>query len=255
MQSLRSLGIALVALVLMYGTAVVAARIRRALPQHHLDEAAKDVVSRGTGFVVTLAALVLSLLIASGKNSYDEVGVKLRLLATEFVLLDRSLANYGPETAEIRALLRRAMTVAQRRIWPDGEPAPATGEGSPRALIEKVQSMTRDLKPATDSQRTLQSEALQQLTDITRTGWTLIELSEVRMPATFLVILVLWLVIVFFGFGLFAPPNRTVKAALLFCAFCAAGAVFLILELYSPISGLLAISPRTFELALEQLGH
>ena len=256
MQSVRSLAIALVSLALMYGTAVVAARIRRALPQHHLDEAAKDVVSRGTGFVVTLAALVLSLLIASGKNSYDEVGVKLRLLATEFVLLDRSLANYGPETEEIRGALRRAFIVVQRKIWPDGEaPAPATGEGSPRALIEKIQSMTRELRPANDSQRVLQSDALQQLTDITRTGWTLVELSEVRMPATFLVILDLWLVIVFFGFGLFAPPNRTVKAALLFCAFCAAGAVFLILELYSPVSGLLAISPRTFEVALEQLGH
>jgi membrane-bound ClpP family serine protease len=83
----------------------------------------------------------------------------------------------------------------------------------------------------------------------------LVELSEVRLPATFLVILVLWLVIVFFGFGLFAPPNRTVGAALLFCAFCAAGAVFLILEMYAPVSGVLAISPRTFEISLEQLGH
>src|SRR5215467_15875296 len=88
-----------------------------------------------------------------------------------------------------------------------------------------------------------------------RTGWMLVELAEVRLPATFLVILVLWLVIVFFGFGLFAPPNRTVGLALLFCAFCAAGAVFLILEMYAPVSGVLAISPHTFEISLEQLGH
>ena len=77
-----SLIVALVSLGLMFGTAILAVRLREALPKHHLGEAAKDVISRGTGFVVTLAALVLSLLIASGKNSHDEVGVKLRLLAT-----------------------------------------------------------------------------------------------------------------------------------------------------------------------------
>jgi hypothetical protein len=240
----------------MFGAAMLAARLRTALPQHHLSESAKDVVTRGTGFVVTLAALVLSLLIASGKNSYDEVNTKLRLLATEFILVDRSLENYGPETAEIRALLRRAMIGAMHKIWPDGEPpVPASSPESARSLLEKIQSMTRDLKPATDAQRILQVDALRELTEIMRTGWMLVELSEVRLPATFLVILVLWLVIVFFGFGLFAPPNRTVNLALLFCAFCAAGAVFLILEMYAPVSGVLAISPRTFEISLEQLGH
>jgi len=142
------------------------------------------------------------------------------------------------------------------KIWPDSRPPVATsGDESPRILVEKVLRMTLDLKPGNDAQRTLQSDALRELNEIRRTGWMLVELSETKLPATFLVILVLWLMIVFFGFGLFAPPNRTVNAALLFCAFVASGAVFLILELYSPVNGLLAISPRTFEIALEQLGH
>ena len=75
------------------------------------------------------------------------------------------------------------------------------------------------------------------------------------MPTIFLVIIVLWLVVVFFGFGLFSPRNRTVSASLLFCALCAACALFLILELYAPVQGLLAISPRAFALSLEQLGR
>jgi hypothetical protein len=251
-----SLIVALVSLGLMFGAALLAARLRGALPQHHLGEAAKDVISRGTGFVVTLAALVLSLLIASGKNSHDEIDVKLRLLATEFILVDRSLDNYGVEAAETRTVLRRAMTAVMHRIWPGAEPAaPTSGGESARALVVRLDSMIRELKPGNDAQRALQSDALRELTEIMRTGWMLVELSETKMPATFLVILVLWLVIVFFGFGLFAPPNRTVNAALLFCAFVAAGAVFLILELYSPVDGLLAISPRTFEVALEQLGQ
>jgi len=253
---LRPLIIALVSLGLMFGAAILAARLRLALPEHHLDEAARDVVSRGTGFVVTLVALVLSLLIAAGKGSQDDVGVKLRTLAAEFVLVDRSLAQYGPETAAIRDLLRRTLASAMRNIWPDAEsPVPTLSGELPRAAIERVQSMVLELHPANDVQRVLQSDALRDINEIKHTGWLLLEISETRIPTTFLVIIVLWLVIIFFGFGLFAPPNRTVNAALMFCAFVAAGAVFLILELYSPVSGVLGISPRTFQIPLEQLGR
>ena len=253
---MRPLIIALITFGLMFGSATAAARLRPALPDDHLSDDAKDIVTRGIGFVVTLAALVLSLLIASGKASYDETGARLRQLATQFILVDRSMAHYGPETAEIRDLLRRTLSSATQTVWPDAKPSAPTLNGEmPRAAVERVQTMIRELKPTSDGQRLLQSEALREITEIERTGWLLIELSETRMPAMFLVIIVLWLVVVFFGFGLFAPRNRTVDAALLFCAFCAACAVFLILELYSPVHGLLAISPRTFGVALEQLGH
>ena len=253
---MRPIVIALLSLVLMFGAAAVATRVRALLPSGHLSEEAKEVVTRGVGFVVTLAALVLSLLIASGKASYDEVGARLRQLATEFVLVDRSLAQYGSETAGIRDLLRRTMASGMQSIWPDvAPPMPALEGESSRAAIEQVQTMIRELRPANDPQRVLQSEALREVVEIKRTGLLLIELREARMPAAFLVIIVLWLLIVFFGFGLFAPRNRTVNAALLFCAFCAAGALFLILELYSPVSGMLGLSPRTFEVALEELGR
>lgn len=253
---MRPIVIALLSLVLMFGAAAAAIRVRALLPSGHLSDEAKEVVTRGVGFVVTLAALVLSLLIASGKASYDEVGARLRQLATEFVLVDRSLAHYGPETTGIRDLLRRTMASGMQTIWPDmTPPVPALDGESPRVAIERVQTMIRELEPATASQRILQSDALREIVEIKRTGLLLIELRETRMPAAFLVIIVLWLLIVFFGFGLFAPRNRTVNASLLFCAFCAAGAVFLILELYSPVSGMLGLSPRTFEVALEEMGR
>jgi hypothetical protein len=253
---MRPLIIAVISLALMFGAASTAIWLRSKLPDEHLNNDAKDVVTRGVGFVVTLAALVLSLLIASGKGSHDEIGMRLRELATEFILVDRSMASYGSETAEIRDLLRRTMASAMQTIWPDTTPPGPTLNGeTPRAAGERVQGMIRELKPANDSQRALQSEALREIGEIKRSGWMLFELSETRMPTLFLVIIILWLVVVFFGFGIFAPRNRTVDAALLFSAFCAAGAVFLILELYAPVSGLLAISPRTFGIVLEQLGR
>ena len=53
--------------------------------------------------------------------------------------------------------------------------------------------------------------------------------------------LVSWLVVIFFGFGLIAPPNATTILAFVAAAFSVAGAVFLILELDHPLSGLIRI--------------
>jgi hypothetical protein len=253
---MRPLIVALVSLALMFGAAVAAIRVRPRLPDHHLSGDAKDVVTRGIGFVVTLAALVLGLLIASGKSSHDEVSGKLRLLATQFVLVDRNMAHYGADAAAVRDLLRRTMVTVTNTVWPDVETSgPRLERESPREAIDRAQLMIRQLVPNTDAQRALQTETLHEMNEIKRTGWLLIELMQTGVPTTLVVVIVVWLVIVFFGFGLFAPRNHTVNVALFFSAFCAACAIFLILELYAPVKGLLAISPRAFQISLEQLGR
>ena len=45
--------------------------LRRTLPEHHLNDAVKDVVRLGVGLTATMAALVLGLLIAAAKGSFD----------------------------------------------------------------------------------------------------------------------------------------------------------------------------------------
>jgi hypothetical protein len=88
-----------------------------------------------------------------------------------------------------------------------------------------------------------------------RATWLLLELTQERVPAAFLVILVSWLVIIFFGFGLFAPSNGTVVCALLFSALAASGAIFLILEMYDPVGGLLKIPVTPLLTALQNIGQ
>jgi hypothetical protein len=70
----------------------------------------------------------------------------------------------------------------------------------------------------------------------------------------FLAVLVLWLAIIFGSFGLFARPNVTAVAALLVFAVSAASAIFLILELSHPFSGLMAISNTPLSNALPRIG-
>src|ERR1700751_3793551 len=87
------------------------------LPGHHLSDDAKDVVRLGTGLIGTIAALVLGLLIASAKNSFDTQNTQVKQMISQIILLDRLLAQYGPETDAARNLMRRYIATLADRVW------------------------------------------------------------------------------------------------------------------------------------------
>jgi hypothetical protein len=67
-------------------------------------------------------------------------------------------------------------------------------------------------------------------------------------------VLVLWLTVIFISFGLFAPFNATVVLSLFVSALSVSGAIFLILEMYTPYTGLVQISSAPLQATLVQLG-
>ena len=77
------------------------------LPQHWLDAGSRDTVKVGVGLIATMTALVLALVTASAKNSFDAVDTTVKQTATQLLALDRVLARYGSETGEIRKSLQR----------------------------------------------------------------------------------------------------------------------------------------------------
>jgi hypothetical protein len=80
--------------------------LRKALPEHHLNAESRDLVKLGVGLIATMSALVLGLLVASAKGSYDTQRNEVLQLSGKVVLLDRILAHYGPEAKEARDLLK-----------------------------------------------------------------------------------------------------------------------------------------------------
>jgi hypothetical protein len=70
-----------------------------------------------------------------------------------------------------------------------------------------------------------------------------------------LVVLVSWLVVIFVSFGLMAPPNPTVIITLLIGSLAVSGAILIIMEMYSPFSGILRISSAPMQDALSRLNH
>ena len=106
---MSDIAISMILFACVFAGALLGIYLRTALPEHHLSTESKDVVKLGMGLIATMAALVLSLLIASTKGSYDTQRSELRQLSANIMLLDRVLAHYGPETKDSRDLLRHAV--------------------------------------------------------------------------------------------------------------------------------------------------
>jgi hypothetical protein len=229
--------------------------LRNLLPAHHLDGDSKDVVRLGMALIATMSALVLGLLIASAKSSYDAQRGEFIQMSVDAIQLDRILARYGPETKEARDVLRRtALSLDQN--WSEGNSRSAKLDSAETraggaSFYEKIQ----ELGPHNDFQRSLQGQALQLALDLGRTRSLLLQQTGSSIPTPFLVVLVFWLAIIFISFGLSAPHNGTVMATLFVCAVSVSAAIFLILELDSPFTGLLQISDVPLRNALALLGH
>lgn len=253
---MSSLAIASIVFMCVFGSALLGLFLRITLPEHHLSEDSTGVVKLGTGLLATLAALVLGLLIASAKTSFDKIKDEVTQAAAKVVQLDRTLAHYGPETREARDLLRNAVASAIELIFSKEGSGLAKLDAPERlARMEQIQTKLRELAPRNDVQRALQSRALELSNDLAQMRWLLIAQGEGAIPTPFLVVLVLWLGIIFAGFGLLSAKNATVVAILVVCALSVSGAIFLIEEMDRPLEGLMRISGAPLRNALSHLGQ
>jgi hypothetical protein len=242
----------------MFGGALLGMWLRTALPEHHLDDDSKDTIKLCIGLVATITALVLGLITASAKNSFDTVNSAVNNTAVDIITLDRTLARYGPETGEIRSALKRVIGDRINMVWPQGSSKstildPIRSRSGSEA--EELANAIRALKPHNDSQRALQSRALIFTEDLLQARWLIFAGTEKSIPVPFLVILVFWLTIIFMSFGLFAPQHITVIMILFVCALSVGSAIFLIVELDTPFDGLLKISADPFHYVYAHLNQ
>jgi hypothetical protein len=240
-----------------FGGTLLGMWLRTTLPGHHLSADSKDTVKVGIGLIATMTALVLGLVTASAKGTYDALDKEVKQTAVDILTLDRILARYGPDTSEIRKNLKQTIGARIERIWPKSpfkrphfDPL-STGAA---AEVERIADAIRDLNPHDDAQRALKARAQDLGESLLQARWLALVGIETSIPLPFLVILLFWLTITFASFGLFAPRNATVLAVLFVCALSVASAVFLVLEMDVPFNGLLRVSSHPMRFAYEHLG-
>jgi len=254
---MSSLVIACIIFACIFGGALLGMLLRSKLSSEHLSAESKELVKLTMGLVATMSALVLGLMVASAKNTFDTQRQGLAQLSGNLIFLDRTLAHYGPESNDVRDALRSGVADMLEQTWPqEGSPSRRTvAAGGTEGRYEGVYDKIEDLQPKTDSQRALQAQALKTGSDIAQARWILFTQKGRSIPMPLLVVVVSWVTILFASFSAFAPRNAVTVLAVLVSAMSVATAMFLILELEQPFSGLLQIPSTPLRSALEQLGR
>ena len=254
MTAMTPLLMSLAAFACIFGGTFLGIFVRRKLPDHHLSDDTQSIVRQGTGLIATLASLVLGLLIASANGRYEAESSHIKQLTAHVILLDNTLALFGPDAEAVRALLRRDVGIAADRIWSEGRPQ----FGRLRQFHADAQSLSifdevLKLAPKTDAQRFYQSRAMDALVDIGKTRLLLFTSTTGSIPIPFLIVLVGWLALIFASISLFAESNARTVTILCIFSFAASAAIFLILELSQPFAGLMMISDEPLRNALAAL--
>jgi hypothetical protein len=255
-QAMTHLLIFLLIFASVFGCALLGMAARTRLPNHHLDEDSASSIKLAAGLIATIAALVLGLLISSAKSSYDAVNSDLERNAVNILRLDRTLAQYGPEAKPLRDGLKRSYS-NWVELLSSGDHQRLAELDSPHILshISEFQRNIASLKPDSDVEHRLQERALDISDEVFTARWLALMQKSGTIPMTLLVVLVLWLCVIFGTFGLFAPRNGTVLFFFLLCALSASGAIFVILEMDTPLTGIVRVSVAPMREALSQMNQ
>jgi hypothetical protein len=261
---MEPLTIGLIVAACAFGGAMLGMLAGAILPKHHLSTESKDVIKVVMAMTATIAALVVSLMISTSKTSFDEKDSQLRQQAAFTIMLDRLLAQYGPETKDARIQLRGMTEDKLRAVW--GEDVNGKSDSDTNSDldlgvlreknfgIETLQQRLLTLSPKTETQKVLKDKALEVSFKIAEGQWLLLEQLASRLQWVFIALVTFWLTIVFMSFGVFAPRNMSVVAALFVGSLSVGAALYIIAELDSPYGGYITISSESVRAALGQLG-
>jgi Protein of unknown function (DUF4239) len=234
--------------------AAVGMGLKRTLPADLLEGGSKEAIRLGAGFLSTLSALVIGLMIASAKNTYDTQNTNIRQLGANVVLVDQMLLKYGPETKTARALLRELISTAASRIWlENAERNRHESTFVVSGTADRFYNAVEGLTPANDEQASLKSRIVQATTEIGRTRVLVFTQSDNAIPVPFFIVLTFWLVVIFASFSVFAEPSPIVIASILVFALSVSSALFLIVDLSQPFDGLMQISNHHLRMVLPKI--
>jgi hypothetical protein len=202
-----------------------------------------------------MSALVLGLLIASANSFYNTQKSSLETVSARVLELDGVLRRYGPDAQPARHILKDLVTGSYERVWGSENGTLRMPTVEAIAQMDSLFFTLNSLREAApDSRKYLMAKAGDLATSVNdqRLQMSLQLNNSLSWP--FMTILVSWASLLFFAFGTLARVNRAAVAGLAVGALSVASAIFLIVELSSPYSGLLRLSPEPVLKTIEALG-
>jgi len=254
---MTTIWLSIVVAALAFASGVAGLYLQKLLPTPHTSDRSRDMLTAIVGLVSLLLALVLGTLIGSAYSFYSTQKSEMNTFAARALQLDLALAEFGPETAPTRAMMKDSLMKVRRMLWRGGEPGavpPDFSVAEPLKILREMDEDVASLDPKTPAQRQFATAAAAAAGEMEQTR-LLISLqlaSPVSWPLV--VIVVSWALILFCGFGVLSRINPTTVVALGFGAFAVGSALFLILELTQPFTGVFRVPSGAFDEMLAALG-
>jgi hypothetical protein len=247
--------VGLVVSVVVFAGGLVGMWLYTFLPPQHQTTETRDIVRLAIGMISILASLVLGLLTASAKQTFDNADNHLRAYSADIIMLDATMRDYGPATDGPRVVLRQYTEKAVSSTWPDKWWASPQQLEDPESglMLDHIVEAVVALRPGNDRELSLRSQSLQLAEELVRSRWTLLVNQTGSISPVLIVIMVVWVSMIFMSFGLFAPRNATVVTAFLICSLSIGTSIFVILEMDSPFDGVIMVSDTAMRTALAHL--
>ncbi len=245
-------GIGLIAFICIFGAGLLGLALRGFLPETHRADETRKTVHHVMAIVALLAALVLGLLVASTKSSFDTRSQEIEQFSANLTLLDRELAHFKDAT-KMREMLRTFTARKIAQTWTDREADSAKDAAASVQLLDEIESEIRSFSPANEVHIEGRKNALHIIRDLKRTSRLLSVQQISATPRPFLIVVVFWLSVLFLSYTIFAPLNGTVIAAVFVGALSVSVAINLIFDMDRPFTGFIKVSPVPMQQALDQM--
>ena len=247
----RAAGIA----AILFGASVVGMLLQWAVPADVLT-ASKGTVGAMVGLVTLLLALVLGLLVFTAFSVFTTQRDEAYSLGPVIIELDVILEQYGPEAMRGRVGLREALGRSRKRFFGDVKHGPqAHTFEETRATMHWMNTYFDSLQPATEVQQRLLNSARDLAKKFADTQMLMTRQIASPFPPYVLIVVVCWASVLFLGNGLVATPNVISVVAHLAGATAIGSAIFLILELSAPYTGVVRLSSAGIDRLLQVLGE
>jgi hypothetical protein len=249
---LTSISITVAVAVLTFGSGLLGLCLQKRLPQSHLSGGSKDMILAVIGLLTLLLALVLGTLVGNTYAFFAMQKSELETMASRALLVDQALVEYGSEAKPVRDLTKQALTQSYDLFWRGADADPAQLKVD--AALNRWRPVAYALS-ALDPKSPAQKDALAEA----KTNFALMEQTRLLMslqlsspvPWSLVTSVILWSMFLFCGFGILSGTNPTTIVALAFGAISVASAMFLILDLTQPYSGLFRVPPSAIQQTLE----
>lgn len=246
-------GIGLIAFVCIFGAGLLGFLLSRLLPASHRAEETQRAVHMILSIVGLLAALVLGLLVASTKTSFDTRSQEIEQFSANLTLLDRELAHFGQDAKMMRDQLRTFTARKIAQTWTDRDAASENDATEGVRLLDSIERAMRALTPQGEVLVEARKNALLLTGNLKQTSRLLSVQQISETPRPFLIAVIFWLSILFLSHTIFAPFNATVIATAFVAAFSVSMAVNLIFDMDRPFTGFVRVSQVPMQQALDRM--